>query len=128
DEPVTADREPLSARLRRWGRRHRPLVAGAATLLLMSVVLLAVLAVHSERARRAVAAEQAQTALERDAKEDERQKAETARITAEQQRDRAAAARRRTREALDAMVSGVTGNSLTTQKELSPEQKAFLNS
>src|SRR5439155_6503882 len=39
---------------------------------------------------------------------------------------RALAARKRTREALDAMVSGATGDVLTTQKELSPEQRKFL--
>ena len=33
DEPVAAYREPRWARLARWGRRHRPLVAGAAALL-----------------------------------------------------------------------------------------------
>jgi serine/threonine-protein kinase len=42
------------------------------------------------------------------------------------ERDRAIAARARTREALDAMVSDVAGNSLTTQKALAPEQRAFL--
>jgi serine/threonine-protein kinase len=38
DEPVTAYREPAPVRLARWARRHRPLVAGAAALLLASVV------------------------------------------------------------------------------------------
>src|SRR5262249_12052116 len=33
DELVRAYREPLLARLGRWGRRHRPLVAGATALL-----------------------------------------------------------------------------------------------
>ena len=35
-------------------------------------------------------------------------------------------ARERTRDVLDAMVSDVTGDSLTTQKDISPEQKKFL--
>jgi tetratricopeptide (TPR) repeat protein len=34
DEPVSAHREPLRARLGRWGRRHRAIVAGALVLLL----------------------------------------------------------------------------------------------
>jgi WD40 repeat protein len=38
DEPVAAYPEPQSARLRRWGRRHRPLVAGAAALLLTATL------------------------------------------------------------------------------------------
>ncbi len=38
DEPVAAYREPLSTRAGRWARRHRPLVAGAAALLVAAVV------------------------------------------------------------------------------------------
>src|SRR5262249_54812792 len=40
DEPVPVYREPLALRLGRWGRRHRPLVAGCVTLLLTAVVAL----------------------------------------------------------------------------------------
>jgi eukaryotic-like serine/threonine-protein kinase len=50
DEPVTAYREPASVRLTRWGRRHRPLVAGAAALLVAAVVGLTVGAVLLGRA------------------------------------------------------------------------------
>jgi len=60
-------------------------------------------------------------------------RADTARLAeseqrqlADVQRDAAQKARDRTREALDAMTSSVTGNSLTTQKEISAEQKKFL--
>jgi serine/threonine protein kinase len=42
DEPVTAYREPWSVRTGRWLRRHRPLVAGAAALLLAGVPLVLV--------------------------------------------------------------------------------------
>jgi tetratricopeptide (TPR) repeat protein/tRNA A-37 threonylcarbamoyl transferase component Bud32 len=38
DEPVAARREPLSTRAGRWARRHRPLVAGVAALLVTAVV------------------------------------------------------------------------------------------
>ncbi len=37
DEPVLAFREPAPARLARWGRRHKPIVAAAAALLLSMV-------------------------------------------------------------------------------------------
>ncbi len=40
DDPVSAYREPAPARLARWGRRHKPVVAGAAALLLTAVVAL----------------------------------------------------------------------------------------
>src|SRR5262249_46181889 len=48
DEPVTAWREPLSRRARRWGRRNRTAVASAAVALIAGVVgLSAVLAVQT---------------------------------------------------------------------------------
>jgi serine/threonine-protein kinase len=42
DEPVSAYSEPWAVRLGRWARRHRPLVAGTAALLLTSTVALSV--------------------------------------------------------------------------------------
>ncbi len=42
DEPVTAYREPLTVRLRRWGRRNRVTVAAAAALVLTATAALAV--------------------------------------------------------------------------------------
>lgn len=53
DEPVDACREPLTARAARWGRRHKPLVAAAAGLLLATAAGLAagLWAVDRERDR-----------------------------------------------------------------------------
>ncbi len=53
DEPVPAYREPLPARMARWSRRHRTLVAASALSLVTAVVLLAalVLAVRREQGR-----------------------------------------------------------------------------
>jgi serine/threonine-protein kinase len=42
DEPVTAWREPLLRRMRRWGRRHRLLVTGLGATLVVTVAALAV--------------------------------------------------------------------------------------
>jgi serine/threonine-protein kinase len=42
DEPVSAYREPLGARLGRWGRRHKAAVAGVITLLVTAMLALAV--------------------------------------------------------------------------------------
>jgi tetratricopeptide (TPR) repeat protein/tRNA A-37 threonylcarbamoyl transferase component Bud32 len=39
DEPVSAYTEGWATRLRRWGRRHRPLVAGLAAAVLVAVLL-----------------------------------------------------------------------------------------
>ncbi len=40
DEPIGSYREPAVARLARWGRRHKPIVAGAAALLVTAVAAL----------------------------------------------------------------------------------------
>jgi WD40 repeat protein/serine/threonine protein kinase len=54
DEPVQAYPEPRRARLARWGRRHKPLVAGAAALLLTAVVALSLGLVLLGRANTAI--------------------------------------------------------------------------
>ena len=53
DEPVVAylDREPATARLARWGRHHSAAVAGAASVLLCGLALLAVFLVLTRRAQ-----------------------------------------------------------------------------
>ncbi len=69
DDPVAAYREPAPARLARWGRRHKPVVAGAAALLLTAVVALSagVILVGREQRRteeqRRLAEEQSLVAL-----------------------------------------------------------------
>ncbi len=64
DEPVACYREPALARLARWGRRHKPIVAGAAALLVTAVAALSagIVVVHGEQkkteSQRRVAVEQ----------------------------------------------------------------------
>jgi len=100
DEPVSARRERLGARLWRWIKRHRMLVTGLSATVLVGLVSLGVA-----------------TVLLTAANERER----TAHATAVKARDR-------TRQALDAMISDATSDMLTTQKALAPEQRAFLES
>lgn len=50
DEPTSVGREPLSARLGRWTRRHLPLVTGIAGVLLATLLALAVGTVMLRRA------------------------------------------------------------------------------
>jgi tetratricopeptide (TPR) repeat protein len=70
DEAVAAYREPLAARLTRWGRRHRRVATGAAAVLATAVLALAVglVAVNHERQRtdRQRRAAELALALERD--------------------------------------------------------------
>ncbi len=51
DEPVTAHREAIAPRVRRWAKGHRTLVSGAAVLLVVSVLGLAAGAILLQRAR-----------------------------------------------------------------------------
>jgi serine/threonine-protein kinase len=105
DEPVSAYREPVGQRLGRWGRRHKPLLAGAAALLLTGVAALGVGLV-------AVSAEQRKTAAalraEKVAREEEGRRRDT------------------TRRALDAMSSRVIEDWLYKQPELTGPQRKFL--
>jgi WD40 repeat protein/serine/threonine protein kinase len=52
DEPVLAYREPLLASVARWGRRHRPVVASAAVLLVTAVAALSAGIVLLDREQR----------------------------------------------------------------------------
>jgi serine/threonine-protein kinase len=105
DEPVTAHPESPVSRFARWGRRHRPLVAGAVALLVTAVVALAIGIAAVSR---------------------EKQLTELAREDAVQERDSAEKARKRTREALNEMSSQVIEDWLTRRTQLEPAQKAFL--
>jgi tetratricopeptide (TPR) repeat protein len=64
DEPVSAYREPLTARWRRWGRRHRSFVSGLAALLVTLTVALGVglVLVHAEQRKAREAADRAELA------------------------------------------------------------------
>src|SRR5207248_9383504 len=67
DEPVLAHREPVAARLRRWGRRHRTLVAAGMALLAAGVLglVLGLWAVALEQGRTARALDWAVLAEEK---------------------------------------------------------------
>jgi eukaryotic-like serine/threonine-protein kinase len=54
DERISAWREPLSARVRRWARRHRTAVTGAVAALVVGVIGLTAVAVLQSRARTAL--------------------------------------------------------------------------
>jgi eukaryotic-like serine/threonine-protein kinase len=66
DEPVSCWREPAARRAARWARRHRPLVAGVAMLLVSAVVALSLGAVliNRERAKAEANFRQARAAVD----------------------------------------------------------------
>jgi serine/threonine-protein kinase len=105
DEPVSAYREPLRARARRWLRRHRGLTITGAGGVVVAVAALAVGLVLAEVQKR---------------------ETERAWQTASRERDDARGQRRLTRAALDDMLSEEALGWLTTQRHLLPEQRAFL--
>jgi len=107
-EPVLAGPPSASYRLRKFVQRNRGQVIAAA------LVLLALLAGIAGTTIGLIRAEQ-QKRLATEAANSERK----AREKAEQARDL-------TRQALDAMTSTATGDALTTQKEISADQKKFL--
>ncbi len=129
DEAVEARPPSAGYRFSKFLRRHRGPVVAASLVLLALVLGILGTTFQMLRADRARAAEAKQrgiaeaneakalmaAAAERKAKEREAE-----------QRAKAEKARDRTRQALDAMTSSVTGDSLTTQKEISVEQKKFL--
>jgi serine/threonine protein kinase len=60
DEPVTAWREPFSRRARRWARRNRTAVSGAAAAVLAGLIGLAAVAVVQSKAKSALEAKNLQ--------------------------------------------------------------------
>ena len=135
-EPVLAGPPGAAYRARKFVRRNRAEVTAAGLLL---AALLAGVAgtsaglIRAEHRRtdaeaaRTDEAEQRGSAVANEARAVAAAGAEkAARGREAEQRKKAEGARDRTRQALDAMTSAVTGDSLATQKAVSPEQKAFL--
>ncbi|HEV3445599.1 MAG TPA: serine/threonine-protein kinase [Gemmataceae bacterium] len=112
DEPVSAYREPRLARVVRWGRRHRPLVAGAAALLLTAVVALAVGIVAVDREKR-------QTEEQRDIAQANEKEAVAQKKRAIEFRDRAL-------DALRATTSTDVQKLIAEKKDLGANERAYL--
>ena len=136
-EPVLAHPPSTAYRLRKFVRKNRgPVVAGAvvflALLLGIAGTTVGLLREQEAKQRESERAEgeakakdeaveakgraEAATTAERQAKEEEAK-----------QRVKAERAYAKTADVLDVMVSEITGNSLATQKVITPEQKKFLN-
>jgi serine/threonine protein kinase len=116
NEPVQAGPPSASYRLRKFVQRNRGKVLAA------GLVFLALIAgVIGTTYGMLEANTQATKANNEAAAKEKARAAEAA------EREKAEKARDRTRQALDAMISEVTGDSLTTQLTVSPEQRKFLD-
>jgi serine/threonine-protein kinase len=107
EEPVAAYREPLPARLARWGRRHRTLLASAAALLVAAVLALGAGILLLGRANRLV--------------QEQRDEA---------QRQEAVARRnfQRARQAVDTYLTEVSEEQLLNQPSMEPLRQRLLRS
>ena len=129
DEAVEARPPSAGYRLSKFLRRNRGPVVAASLVLLALVGGIVGTTFGMLRADRARAAEAKQRGIAEANEAKALLAAEAERKAKDreaEQRAKAEKARDRTRQALDAMTSSVTGDSLTTQKEISAEQKKFL--
>ncbi len=129
DEAVEARPPSAGYRFSKFLRRHRGPVLAASLVVLALVGGIVGTTVGMLRADRARAAEAAQRGIAQANEAKAVLAAEAERKAKEreaEQRAKAEKARDRTRQALDAMTSSVTGDSLATQREISDEQKKFL--
>ncbi len=129
DETVEARPPSAGYRLSKFLRRNKGPVLAASLVVLALVGGIVGTTVGMLRADRARAAEARQRGIAEVNEAKALLAAEAERKAKDreaEQRAKAEKARDRTRQALDAMTSSVTGDSLTTQKEISDEQKKFL--
>jgi tetratricopeptide (TPR) repeat protein len=109
DRPIRAKRPTIAQRVRKWSRRHQPVVWAAATIALVALAASAVLLWRekhwTQEAYETLAAEQKKT---------------QAALQAELKR------RKQTRDALDALSSQVVQDWMAKQTKLSPDQMRLL--
>jgi serine/threonine-protein kinase len=113
--PITARPVGSAERAWRWCRRNPALAGSSSAVAVVVAACVIVLTVSNSRldaSNRQLDATNSELS--------------TAFHDTEKERDRARAARKQTRDALDKMVSLVTGDSLPTQVAISPEQKTLL--
>jgi serine/threonine-protein kinase len=78
DEPVSACREPVTARVARWGRRHKPFVVGATAVAAAALVALTAGTVLLGRANARIDQERTEAQRQRDAADENARKARQA--------------------------------------------------
>jgi eukaryotic-like serine/threonine-protein kinase len=107
DEPVSAARDPLRRRLDRWVRRHKPFVAGLASLVIVGLVALTIGTVLLSQANR-------RTQNQRD--------------LARNQRDLARENFEKALQAVDTFLTNVSEEELLNEPGMQPLRKKLLSS
>jgi serine/threonine-protein kinase len=119
DEPVTAWREPLSRRARRWGRRNRTLAASLSALPITAVVALSVGIVLVDR-------ERAKTEQQRQIADQQRQIAEEQRELADANAARALHNLRLAQDAAAGLLAEVADVDLADIPQMEPVRQRLL--
>jgi tetratricopeptide (TPR) repeat protein len=126
EEPVSAWREPALRRLRRWARRHRPIVTGAAGLLVATTVALAVGSALLRDANARIRTEWSRAEDNyRDAVE-QRKKAEANQARAETNQARAEANYAMARDAVDRFYTQVSEDKLLNEPHMDELRRELL--
>jgi serine/threonine protein kinase len=127
DEPVLAYPEPLSARVRRWMRKHPSRVAAATVLLLATVVGLVIGGLLLDHSRRLLGRSNRLLAQKTDEAERQRRAAENSAREADRQRESADAMSKEARNAVDTYFNNVCETILTEgDPALAPYRKQLL--
>jgi serine/threonine-protein kinase len=119
DEPVTAYREPLGSRARRWARHHRPAVVSAAWLLIASVLGLSAGVIL-------LRAKQRETETARGQAVKNYRDAETARRDADAARQEAETNFAQALDAVEAMLVQVSERHLSSLPHFEPVRRRLL--
>jgi serine/threonine protein kinase/tetratricopeptide (TPR) repeat protein len=122
-EPVSAGPPTVGYKLRKFVKRNR--VQVVAGLLVFAALVLGIAGttfglIRAGQQRQIAEENEKQATNAADAEREAKDQEAKQRVKAEKARDR-------TRQALDAMTSSITGDSLSTQKAISVEQKKFLS-
>jgi serine/threonine protein kinase/tetratricopeptide (TPR) repeat protein len=119
DEPVQACPPSGWYRLRKWTRRHQPVVAAAGAVLLIGVIAWAVSTVLIVRQRDEARAQRTLAQEQRELAQEQRELAQAQRTVAQEQREQA-------RRAVDEMYTEVAEQWLAHQPHLQDLQRRFL--
>jgi serine/threonine-protein kinase len=126
DEPVAAWREPWLVRARRWGGRHRTLVASLSAAALVALVALSAVTVFLNAANRREQALRSAAQLSAIDAQDQRRQAEEKSVEARKQQERAAQNFKLARQSVDKYCTLVAKDPRLHEHDLDDLRKELL--